>query len=81
MPRSIVIHIAQVNLNGLSSKVNLLADFAKTFRLDVVAVTESHLLDCVLDSFVQISNYTLIRSDVSGNVPKHGIFLVEADFP
>lgn len=53
--------------------MNLLSDFVKSTGLDIVCVTESHLLKHVTDSFVQIPNYTLIRNDVAGTVHKHGV--------
>ena len=68
-----MIRIAQINLNGLSSKVNVLSDFVKSSKLDIVCITESHLLQHVSDSFVQIPNYILIRNDVAGTVYKHGV--------
>ena len=73
MPRSTLIRLAQINLNGLCSKVNLLSDFARSSRLDIVCITESHLLQHVPNSFVQIPNYTLVRNDVNGAVYKHGV--------
>ena len=38
-----------------------------------MCITESHLLQHVTDSFVQVPNYSLIRNDVKGDVYKHGV--------
>ena len=38
-----------------------------------MCITESHLLEHVSDSFVEIPDYALVRNDVKGVVYKHGV--------
>ena len=68
-----------MNLNGLCSKITSLSDFVRLSRLDVVGITESHLLPHVSDSFVQIPNYAFIRNDAKGKVYKHGVCVYVSD--
>ena len=74
LPRSTVSRLSQINFNGLCSRVNLfLSDFVKSSRLDIVCITESHILHNLSDSAVQISYYALIWSDVKAKVFKHDV--------
>ena len=40
---------------------------------DIICITESHLLQHIPDSFVDLPGYTLYRHDTSGSVAKHGV--------
>ena len=73
MPSSTVLQIVQLNLNGLCSKLSLLADYMRVSKPNIVCVTESHLLEQISNSFVHIPGFALIRNDVAGSVHKHGV--------
>ena len=45
VPESTLIRLSQINLNGLTSKMSILTDFVRGSRLDIVCITESHLLE------------------------------------
>ena len=65
--------LAQVNVRGLNpSKLCLLQELILSFQLDIVRITESHLLAHLKDSFLSISHFNLFRSDSTGSVYKHG---------
>ena len=68
-----IVKLAQVNLNGLCSKLHSLQSFIMSHNLNVIAVTESHLLSHIPDSFVDIPSFKLLRSDSSGTIYKHGV--------
>ena len=68
-----IVKLAQVNLNGLCSKLHSLQSFIISHNLKVITVTESHLLSHIPDSFVDIPPFKLLRSDSSGSVHKHGV--------
>ena len=68
-----MLRLALANVNGLSSKVRQITDFSTQRVIDIVCITESHLLSHIADSFVQIPGFTLHRNDVSGSVYKHGV--------
>ena len=62
-----------ININGLPSKLNMLAENSVDNQWDIICVTETHLLPRLPDSIVDIPNYIVIRHDVDGNVFKHGV--------
>ena len=68
-----VLKFLLTNINGLPSKVNMLAENTAKHLWDIICVTESHLLSHLPSSIVDIPNYSLIRNDVSGEVYKHGV--------
>ena len=70
---TIALKFMLVNINGLASKLNLLAEHATEHLWDVICVTETHLLSHLPSSIVDIPNYSLLRHDVSGHVYKHGV--------
>ena len=53
--------------------MTLLSDLGRSLKLDVMCITETHLLQHISDSFVQIPGYSLLRNDVEGRVYKHGV--------
>ena len=66
--------LAQTNIRGLnSSKIRFIQDAIQTFKLNIVCVTESHLLDFIKDTYISIPHFNLYRSDTVGNVYKHGV--------
>ena len=73
MTKHTLIRGCNVNLNGLSSKVQSLQKFVDRYDLQLVCVTESHLTHEVLSPFVKIPHFNLIRNDVKGTVHKHGV--------
>ena len=67
------VKIAQLNINGLAPKLSTLAALVRDLSLDIVCVTESHLIPLLSDSFVGIPHFNLLRNDVVGPVAKHGV--------
>ena len=55
------------------ARVNTLKIHIKEKSWDIICVSETHLLPHVLDPFVGIPGYNLIRHDTPGNVAKHGV--------
>ena len=67
--------VAHVNVNCLSNKVNYIFDFLYNNDVSVLGVSESWLLPSTPSSVVAIPNYSIVRRDVDGNRPKHGVCL------
>ena len=42
-------------------------------NIQVVGITESHLTEQIHDSFVNVPHFNLLRSDVKGQIHKHGV--------
>ena len=42
-------------------------------NVKVACITETHLISSVTNSFIDIPHFSLVRNDVSGQVPKHGV--------
>ena len=74
-PKSVftALRIANVNVNGLCSKLNILSDFLLQEGIKLLCITESHLVSSISSSFVDIPHFNLIRHDVPGSVQKHGV--------
>ena len=68
-----LIKMCNVNVNGLCTKLGLLANFVSQFKVDVVGITETHLVSHIASSFISIPNYSLFRCDTVGSFPKHGV--------
>ena len=68
-----ILKVAQLNLNGLSSKLHSLHSLIMSNNLKVICVTESHLLAHMPNSYFDIPSYRLLRSDSDGSVYKHGV--------
>ena len=69
-----VMNFGQVNISNLLNKVNFVFAFVKEHKLDVIAVSESWLVQSV-SSFVALENYFTVRGDVVGLTHKHGMSL------
>ena len=65
--------IGQSNVNSLARKLSVVSEFVHHHKLHLFAVTESHLLCSMPDSFIDIPSYCVVRSDVRGNFSKHGV--------
>ena len=72
---SFLLNIGQANVNSLTRKVPLVQDFLASHRLHILAITESHLLRSMPDSFISIPGYHVVRNDTPGTFPKHGVCL------
>ena len=68
-----VIRGCNINLNGLSNKIQLLREFIKKNKLQLMCVTESHLTSDIMSSIIEIPHFTLLRNDVKGLIQKHGV--------
>ena len=70
-----VLKFGQVNVNSLLNKVNYISTFARDCKLDILAVSESLLVQNVLSSFVAVDGYSVVRGDVQRLTRKHGVCL------
>ena len=59
--------------NSLFNKLNHVSDFMSDNRVDIMGIAETWLLSSIPDSFVSLDNFNLVRCDVEGLVPKHGV--------
>ena len=59
------VKVCNVNVNGLSTKSGMLAEFASENEIDVIGVTETHLVSGISTAFVSIPNYNLFRCDMA----------------
>ena len=73
VPDLTVIRGCNVNVNGLSNKVQTLQSLIEKEDINLLCVTESHLTVDVLSAFVAIPHFRLISNDVLGSVHKHGV--------
>ena len=67
-------HLGLVNVNSLLSKLDYITEFAGDYMLDIVAVTETHLIQSV-SSFIALEGYSVVRGDIHGLIRKHGVCL------
>ena len=66
--------LAQTNIRGLNpTKIQFIQEIIQSFQLDIVCITESHLLDIIKDSSVSIPHFNLYRSDSDSSTYKHGV--------
>ena len=56
-------------------KLDYITEFAGDYMLDVVAVTEMHLIDSIGSSFIALESYSVVRGDIHGLIRKHGVCL------
>ena len=61
-------------------KLDALSDFVAEESVKVLGIGETWLLNSDSSSFVTLNGYTFVRSDVGGNVRKHGAGLYVADY-
>ena len=64
-----------MNVNSLLCKLDYVSMFARDYELDVVAVSESWLIESIPSSFAAIESYSVLRGDVHGSIRKHGTCL------
>ena len=64
-----------INVNSICNKLHLLSDLIFEQRLDLLGIAESWLLPEILDSFVSLGDFHLVRRDTVSNVRKHGVCL------
>ena len=64
-----------MNVNSLLCKLDYVSIFARDYDLNVVAVSESWLIESIPSSFVAIEGYSVVRGDVHGSIRKHGTCL------
>ena len=65
--------IGHSNVNSLVRKLPHVHDLLHQQALHILGITESHLLNSMPASFIDIPNYCVVRNDTSGNFPKHGV--------
>ena len=73
LQHSYFLNICHVNLNNLSNKLNFVNTLLTEHNVDILGISESWLNNTILDSFIDISNYDLIRADSPSGIRKHGI--------
>ena len=62
-------------MNKLSNKISIVSEFMYEYELNIFAVAETWLLPSVKDSFVDISDYIIVRKDTESIYAKHGVCL------
>ena len=65
--------IGQTNVNSLVRKLPFINEFLDQQMLHILGVTETHLLQSMPSSFIDIPNYCVVRNDTHGTFPKHGV--------
>ena len=68
-----------MNANSLLNKVDYITMFGRHCKLDVIAVSESWLVQSMASSFVALDCYSIIRGDVQGMIRKQGVCLYIKD--
>ena len=64
---------AHINVNCLTNKLHYVYSFLVDNHITVLGLSETWLTSLITDASLNIPNYTLLRKDVTGNVPKHGV--------
>ena len=68
-----VLKIGQSNVNSLVRKLPIVKEFLDQQMLHILGITETHLLQSMPSSFIDIPNYSVVRNDTPGSFPKHGV--------
>ena len=66
-------------MGSLMKKTDYLGDFIKDEALHILGVGETWLVESDPISFVSLKGFSFIRSDVGGNVRKHGVGIYVSD--
>ena len=69
------LRIAFINVNSVVPKISFISDFIVENKVDLLGIGETWLLPGVLDSFISVDGFNVVRCDVRGLVPKHGVCL------
>ena len=72
-PGFTALRFLNINVNGLCSKINFLAEFLQTHDVKLACITETHLFPYISNSVIDIPHFSLVRNDVAGPVSKHGV--------
>ena len=70
-----ILNIGLSNVNSLIRKLPLVMEFLNENNLHILCITETHLLQSVQSSFVDIPSYSIVRNDVLSTHAKHGVCL------
>ena len=70
-----ILNIGLSNVNSLIRKLTLVMEFLNANNLHILCITETHLLQSVQSSFVDIPSYSIARNDVLSTHAKHGACL------
>ena len=65
--------IGHSNVNSLVRKLPHVNYFLEQQMLHILGITETHLLQSMPNSFIDIPNYCVIRNDTQGPFAKHGV--------
>ena len=57
------IHFAHINVNGLLHKIDEIRLLLSEPKIDILAITETHLHDNISDTDIDIDDYSIIRKD------------------
>ena len=65
--------VCHLNLNSLTNKINNVQNLLFSNNIDLLGISETWLTSDIGDSFVNIIDYEIVRSDNPGPVRKHGV--------
>ena len=68
-----VLNIGQSNVNALTRKLPHVHQFLNHHDVDIMCITETHLLRSMPDSFIDLAGYRVVRNDTVGTFAKHGV--------
>ena len=68
-------NIGFINVNSVCNKLQILSDFVIESKLDLLGLAETWLVPEILDSYISIRGYCLVRCDTTSGVRKHGVCL------
>ena len=60
-------------MNSVINKIPLISDFLEENNIDIFGICESWLLPDIPDFFVNISNFSITRTDSNSQTRKHGV--------
>ena len=69
-----------MNCNSLMNKVNYGFNFLEEYDIKVLSIRETWLVDSIHSPFVELEDFLFYRTDVVGNVRKHGNALYVCKF-
>ena len=57
------IHCGHININGFLNKIDEIRLLLSETKIDILAITDTHLHDNITDTDVDIDDYSIIRKD------------------
>lgn len=61
------------NVNSIINKLHIITDFLSDYNIDIFGVCETWLMPDITDSLINISNFSVVRTDTTSQTRKHGV--------